>query len=107
MSEKLSLLLSKGKIDKYHYDTYILFEMTDLGREYLKNVLESIVLEETLPGQAERQDGRRSCWRDIKIAVNLVKNILEGVEKHERDSERSNKQQYRKFDFGDAIPDTR
>lgn len=107
MSENLSLLLSKGKIDKYHYDTYILFEMTDLGRDYLKNVIDSVLLEETVPGQEVQQDGRRSCWRDIKRAVILVKNILEGVEKNERDSERSDKQQYRKFDFGDAIPDTR
>lgn len=84
--DKLINLLHARVIDKFEYDTYILFEVTDLGRAYLKNALEMVILEEPINSNTEsvmKIDGRRSVWREIKIAINKINQLLQG-EKYER-----------------------
>ncbi len=90
MTENVSNLYKEGKIDKYDYDTYVLFELNELGREYLKNIIEMILLEE--PAESRRDsyawnDGRRSCWREIKSIINIVKLKLKDYE-NDRDKNR-------------------
>lgn len=80
MSDKVTALYREGKIDKYEYDTFILFEGNDVGRNYLRNMFEAIVLEEPDHSKSESYawiDGRRSTWRQVKIVINMVNNLLE------------------------------
>jgi hypothetical protein len=71
-----------GKIDQFDYDTYLMFESNDIGRAYLKNMLEAIVLEEPNTTKSHSfawVDGRRSVWRQIKASLNHSKLIMEGT----------------------------
>ena len=86
MQDKLLNLLHARVIDKWEYDSYILFEVTDLGRAYLKNSLEMVVLEDPINPNVDtvmKIDGRRSVWRDIRIAINKINQLLQG-EQYER-----------------------
>lgn len=92
MNDLATNLFREGKIDKQVFDTYILFESTELGRDFLKRMLEAIVLEEPpLHGEGTAyawQDGRRSVWRDIKNAINYVnEKMTESKEHDDRDYE--------------------
>lgn len=81
MANKLTNLLTEGKIDKYEFDTYLMFGADDLGRDYLKNMLNAIVLEEPVSGRGTdyaKVDGRRSVWRNIKLVVDKLNFLLEG-----------------------------
>lgn len=94
MSDKLNRLLSKKIISKSIYDTYLLFELNELGRNYLNNSLDSIYMEQPEESNVNDpypwHDGRRSVWRDIKIVIEKVKIELE-KSKHDRDNKpRSN-----------------
>jgi len=84
--DKLIHLLNSNRIDQFEYDSYLMFEVGDLGRNYLKNSLEAVALEAPLKCSKDNVmwvDGRRSVWRDIKIAINKINSLLEGVQ-HER-----------------------
>lgn len=81
MTNRLDELFEKNKIAPYEYQMYMLFEAYPLGRDFLKNMCESVFMEESIPGQGHDyawHDGRRSAWRDIKLVINRVKQILEG-----------------------------
>ncbi len=76
----LKELLDSNKIDIYEYDTYLLFDGTDLGREYLAKKLESICLDmpmEANPLEIMHKDGRRSEGRDIKFLIIKVNKLME------------------------------
>lgn len=84
--DKLINLLHAQIIDKFEYDSYILFEVIEHGRIYLKNALEMVVLEEPINQDSSsvmKIDGRRSVWREIKIIINKINQLLQG-EKYER-----------------------
>ena len=77
---KLQSLLHEGKITKREYKTYITFIGNDVAKEFLADMLDSIVMEE--PQQPTDtlfiwHDGRRSVWRDIKIMINKVNDVME------------------------------
>lgn len=78
MDELVALLQTK-QIDRWGYDSYVLFWLNEVGRTYLKNMLEQIVMEEPIVGMENAfsfADGRRSVWRDIKKAVDSINKIL-------------------------------
>ena len=88
MSNKLSNLRREGKISEMEYLNYLLFSTSDLGINYLKKMLEGILMEEPLTPTTELfvwHDGRRSVWRDIKRMIDNVDRILKG-EKDDRSS---------------------
>lgn len=74
-------LYNSGKIDHREYRSYLLYEGSDLGREYLRDSFEGVYMEEPPSLESEAsfawQDGRRSNWRDIKRAIAKVKFLLE------------------------------
>lgn len=79
--DRLLNLLNSGKIDRYEYDSYLLFEVGDQGRTYLKNALDAVVLECPLKCNKDNVmwvDGRRSVWRDVRLAIVKVNQLLEG-----------------------------
>jgi len=91
---KLKNLLSTNRINKDEYDIYLVFEMFDLGRLLLKNMCDAVLLEEPLDMRGVTfawHDGRRSCWRHIKLIINKVESLLltEGVN-DDRDGSRYN-----------------
>jgi len=78
--DKLQRLLHEGKISKIEYKTYITFVGNDVAKEFLVYMLESIVMEEPQQPSMELfvwHDGRRSVWRDIKIIINKVNDVME------------------------------
>lgn len=79
--DRLKNLLHARAIDKFEYDSYVLFEMNEHGRAYLKNSLEMVVLEDPINPTTDcvmKIDGRRSVWRDIKICINKINQLLQG-----------------------------
>jgi hypothetical protein len=81
MANKLTNLLHEGKIDKYEFDTYLMYGADDLGRDYLKNMLNAIVLEEPIIGKPieyGKAEGRRSVWRQIKLIIDKINYLMEG-----------------------------
>lgn len=74
-------LYHSSKINEWEYRVYLLFEVNDIGRDFLKKSFEGINLEEppSLDNESSFawQDGRRSIWRDIKHAINKVNTIIE------------------------------
>lgn len=80
--DKLVNLLHARLINKFEYDSYLMFEVGDMGRAYLKNALDSVAIEEPLKCNKDNVmwiDGRRSVWREIKIAINRINSLLEGA----------------------------
>lgn len=79
--EKASEIYREGKINDLEFHTYALFMGSDLGQGYLKNALESILMEEP-PGVGEYAfsyySGRISVWRQIKTIINGINNLLDG-----------------------------
>lgn len=77
----LDALLNEKIIDKAAYDTYMLYEIDERGRNYLHNACESILLEQpessSLSEPYSWHDGRRSVWRDIKICIQVIKFKIE------------------------------
>lgn len=87
MTDKISTLLKQGKISQFHAEVYRLFEQYEPGRVFLKNIIECILLEE--PAQHKGvsfawNDGRRSCWRELKMAIMEVNNTINGEIQNER-----------------------
>ncbi len=77
-------LLKLGKISRYHYLAYAIFECTEFGREFFSNMLIDTFMEEptTMDGGGTEFvfiDGRRSSARDIRKAVLFVKQKLQEV----------------------------
>lgn len=84
IDNELSELLKSKKITRTAYLTYLVFMSAEVGREFLKNQLEGILMEEpALCTQVNFawHDGRRSCWRDIKVVLNTVEAELENLRK--------------------------
>jgi hypothetical protein len=81
MSENLKALLLDGSITIYEYDNYVLFEMNELGKSYLKNVIESTFLEipddSGYPNSYAMHAVRISVWREIKLIIIKVTHLLE------------------------------
>ena len=83
MSNKVVNLLNEGKIDLYQYDVYVLYEVNEMGRTFLKNKMEANAREEPQhdrPNSYAWYDGRRSCWREIDAIVSFVKYLVEKQE---------------------------
>src|SRR5580693_8487414 len=81
MADQLTNLMREGKIDKYEFDTYLMYGAEELGRDYLKNMLSAIILEEPITGQPieyGKAEGRRSVWRQIKLVIDKINHLLEG-----------------------------
>ena len=80
-------LLDIGRITRADYETYLLFELYDEGRSYLKKMFESICMEDPLGFESEspfsHQDGRISVVRDIKRSINEVKTKLNICEEYQ------------------------
>lgn len=77
-------LLKLGKITRFHYLSFAIFECTEFGREFLSNMLVDTFMEEptTMDGGGTEFvfiDGRRSSYRDIRRAVLFVKKKLQEV----------------------------
>lgn len=89
--ESLQRLLSSNSINIAQYDTYVLFEINELGREYLKNILESSFLEKAEFGKMRDSyawhDGRKSVWRDIKLTILEIDRLLGEQDERERNPE--------------------
>ena len=84
-------LLKMGRISRSDYETYLIFEVYDAGRDYLKRLFESVCMEDPLGFECEapfaHQDGRISVVRDFKRSIAEVKtklNICEEYENGER-----------------------
>lgn len=87
MQAKLEALYKTGKVSKIEFQVFNLFVMSPLGADFLNSIFESILMEEAIePTQANFAwlDGRRSCWRDIKLMINKVKYLLEGKDDDRR-----------------------
>lgn len=76
-------LLRMKRITKLQYKSYVLFELNDVGREYLKEAFEGTLMEEPPSIDNESSfawiDGRRSVWRTIKTAIQIVQEELDKV----------------------------
>lgn len=81
MSDRtLSFLLEQKKISLIEYKIYLLFVGNDIGREVLKEMLMSIVMEEPAtpkPSLFAWHNGRHSAWRDIQHMIDKVNHQLE------------------------------
>ena len=90
MTQQVQEMYQKGIIDKYERDTYMLYEGNDSGREYLKNMLQAIVLEEPqkmpFKGSFAWCDGRISVWREIALTISKINMKLEEYLHDERSS---------------------
>ena len=77
-------LLKLKKINDFEYKAYLLFYLNDQGAQFIKNAFEGVSMEEPMSLDSECafswMDGRRSIWRDIKIAINKVNYLLENVD---------------------------
>jgi hypothetical protein len=81
MLEKLNQLLKDEIIDKFSYDTYLLFDLDPKGKTYLNNMINDSFMEDAQAFSGTSfawQDGRRSVWRSIKVAIYRVHLALEG-----------------------------
>ncbi|MFZ0219267.1 MAG: hypothetical protein WAL30_03575 [Candidatus Aquirickettsiella sp.] len=79
MLEKLNQLLKDKTIDKFLYDTYLLFELDPKGKAYLNNMITDSYMEQAraFTGTAFAwQDGRRSVWRMIQENIYQVHHAL-------------------------------
>lgn len=73
-------LFREGKIGQYEHDVYVLFETHDLGRDFIKKMMESIAMETPLkpdPLIVMQADGRRSAWREIKHIIDTINRMME------------------------------
>jgi hypothetical protein len=80
MTLKLKALLEENKITKFEYKTYMMYCSNDMGREYLKDAVESSFMEEAIQPMEDCFawiDGRKSVWRDIKVMINKVQYLME------------------------------
>lgn len=76
----INRLVSLEIISQFEYDAYVFFEANETGRECLKKMLEQIVLEPSTFCKRDSfawHDGRRSVWRDIKLAIKKVNYEIE------------------------------
>ena len=79
MLETLNQLLKEKVIDKFLYDTYLLFELDPKGKAYLKDMITDSCMESAraFTGAAFAwQDGRRSVWRMIQQHIYQVRHAL-------------------------------
>lgn len=74
---QLESLLSRKKINKQQYDTYMLFGATEDGRAYLRHLIDFVLTEQSPHTLAELAwlDGRRSWVREIKVTIDGI-NLL-------------------------------
>lgn len=78
-------LLKAGKIKRFEYLVYALFECNELGREFFDKMLLDTFMEEpdTMDDGGIKLavlDGRRSLFRDIKRAlINIQQKIKEAA----------------------------
>lgn len=81
MQNKVDALYKTGKINTIQFQTYCLYVLNPLGKEYLKNMCESVLMEEPIDPRNSMfawHDGRRAHWRDVKLIIANINNILEG-----------------------------
>lgn len=74
-------LLKAGKITRYDYLVYALFECNELGREFFSNMLNDTFMDE--PTSMEDGgiklaflDGRRSVYRDMRRAFIHIQKMM-------------------------------
>jgi len=79
-------LLNTHKIKEVDYDNYLIFEVSEEGKKYLKKMFESVFMEDPLVFDSNAayawQDGRRSIVRDIKKSIIEVKTKLKFYKEH-------------------------
>ena len=78
----LQQLVQMGKINPYHVRIFTLFEMTDIGKEYLSDKFYELFMEE--PERIDKElscwyDGRKSVFRDIQRIIDHVYEKIEEV----------------------------
>lgn len=76
----LSTLFKMGKITDLERQMYLLFEEHPIGKDYIKTMCESVIMEEVpLPTNElfAWKDGRRSALRDIRLTIMKVKKLIE------------------------------
>ncbi len=79
MLNKLNQLTEDQIIDKFLYDTYVLFELDPKGKAYLNDMIANSFMEQAraFTGAAFAwQDGRRSVWRMIQTHIDQVHDLL-------------------------------
>ena len=88
MDEEIKKYLMVHGIREIEYKIFLLFEQTDLGRELLRVMCESILHEEPIDIKKDSVmwlDGRRSVWRDMKLIITKINHLIE-EKKHDRSS---------------------
>jgi len=82
MDDYLKTLLETKKISKTEYHIFLLFELTDLGKEFCHKFQEKLFMEEpavmTNTGYAW-VDGRKSMFREIKRTIDFVYQQIEAI----------------------------
>jgi hypothetical protein len=74
------LLVSK-KITKEEYDIYVLFELSEMGKQYMNRMVHDSFMDCASPFDMRTEilaygEGRRSIFREIKIIVENINNLL-------------------------------
>ena len=74
-------LLKAGKITRYDYLVYALFECNELGREFFSNMLNDTFMDEPVSMddggiKLAFLDGRRSVYRDVRRAFIHIQKMI-------------------------------
>ena len=74
-------LIKAKKISQEHYDVYMLYQTTELGRKCLSNMANAEFRQEIPPHEFKGvgfafYDGRRSVWRDIFTIIDKVQDLI-------------------------------
>lgn len=73
---RLRSLVDTAVISRREYETFMVFQSNDIGRQFLTNMMNSIVMEEPVHMPTgvlfAWHDGRRAVWRDIQMIIDKV-----------------------------------
>jgi hypothetical protein len=76
----LKQLLDTKKISLEDYHSFILFEQNEIGREFLKNMIDGLFMEQPNPRYGKLgsifNDGRRSVFQAIKFSIENIYTLL-------------------------------
>ncbi len=108
--DKLTLLLQKEIITPYDHATYMIFHVSENGRDYLRRIIEMIFFQEPHISKSDNfawRDGRCSIWREIKITIDFINEKLREVTDDNEDKHRDRNSDEFSFYGNDAIPNCR
>lgn len=94
-------LLSLKKITPGEYDTYILFQVNELGRNSLERMMFDSFMDEPVGTDRNGEgfafyDGRRSVFRDIRRTIMKVQYLLEEISNNDKRSDENKGRRKRK-----------